>query len=277
MDPILSVVIANYNYGRYLEDAILSVIDSGCPEVELIVVDGGSTDDSVSIISRYGDKIAWWCSEKDNGQSHAFNKGFSHSRGKFLTWLNADDLYVKGSLQKIVHELKKYPDCEWFTGNTYRFAPSQKIIEVWWGPHFIPSFLQKPNAPIAVFGPSAFFSRKVYSRLGGIREDMHYMMDIDFWARMMVEGIKQRRINCFCWAFRLHQDSKTAEFGDHQLNPQSRAAFERERSEFLLRTGYHASRWVQGLMTLWRVLDGSIFKRWYLSYILRRSVTDVLS
>ena len=269
MDTILSVVIANYNYGRYLEEAILSVLDSNCSEVELIVVDGGSADNSVEIIKKYSDRLAWWCSERDRGQSHAFNKGFSHAQGQFLTWLNADDYFVSGSLQHVIRALKKHKCCEWFTGNTYRFAPTGEIVEIWWGAHFLPPFLQGPDAPISVYGPSAFFSRRVYEKLGGIREDMHYMMDIDFWARMMQAGIRQRRINCFCWAFRLHQCSKTAEFDGHLLEPAARAAFEKERNDFFIRTGYHASRKTRMLTMAWRFLDGSFFVKWLISHVKR--------
>ena len=90
--PLLSIVIANYNYGRFLEEAIQSVLSQSCNDYELIIVDGGSTDNSVEIIKKYEDKIAWWVSEKDKGQSDAFNKGFAHAKGKYLTWLNADDI-----------------------------------------------------------------------------------------------------------------------------------------------------------------------------------------
>ena len=276
--PLFSVIIANYNYGRFLEEAVQSVIAQNMgDQVELIICDAASTDNSVEIIKKYANglppntplatnhqslttNITWWCSEKDKGQSHAFNKGFSHSRGKFLTWLNADDLYVKGALVKIVYELKKYPDCEWFTGNTYRFTQDDGVVQIWWGPHYLPLCLQTENSPIAVYGPSAFFSRRVYERVGGIREDMYYMMDIDLWARMMKAGVKQRRINCFCWAFRLHQESKTAEYGDHKLVPTSRAAFEVERRDFFARTGYRESRTVQFLIRIWRILDGSMIR-----------------
>ena len=98
-DPILSIVIANYNYGRFLEDAIRSVcLQNMGDKIELIICDAASTDNSLEIIRKYASKIAWWCSEKDGGQSAAFNKGFSHARGKYLTWLNADDVLVSGCL-----------------------------------------------------------------------------------------------------------------------------------------------------------------------------------
>ena len=107
--PFFSIVIVNYNYGRFLEAAILSILNQSCVDYELIVVDGGSTDNSVDIIRKYKNSISWWCSEKDNGQSHAFNKGFAHANGRFLTWLNADDLLMPGTLAAAKKKLlKKY-------------------------------------------------------------------------------------------------------------------------------------------------------------------------
>ena len=101
IQPFVSVVIANYNYGRFLDEAIQSVLNQACNDVELIICDAASTDNSVEVIKKYADRIAWWCSEKDKGQSDAFNKGFSHAKGRFLTWLNADDVMLPGTIEKL--------------------------------------------------------------------------------------------------------------------------------------------------------------------------------
>ena len=91
VQPLLSIVIANYNYGRFLEDAIKSVLSQDMGDkVELIICDAASSDNSVEIIKKYADKISWWVSEEDKGQSDAFNKGFAHATGKYGCWLNAD-------------------------------------------------------------------------------------------------------------------------------------------------------------------------------------------
>ena len=112
MTPILSIVIANYNYGRFLEDAIQSVVAQGMGDwIELIICDGGSTDNSVEVIKKYSDKIAWWVSEKDGGQSAAFNKGFAHAHGRFLTWLNADDVMMPGTIDAFVKAVDEHPGC----------------------------------------------------------------------------------------------------------------------------------------------------------------------
>ena len=269
-NPLLSIVIANFNYGRFLEDAIRSVVSQRAFEdCELIVVDGDSTDNSVEIIKKYADKIAWWVSEPDKGQSDAFNKGFARARGKYLTWLNADDLMPDGALEKILQKMKRHPGCEWFTGNFFRFTEDGRVIEIGWGPHWYPTFLQRKNSPLVIFGPTSFFTKELYERAGRIREDMHFMMDNDLWYRFVMMGVKLRRINCFCWAFRMHTGSKTAEFGDHKLSSEQRAKFELERKACLERTGYRCSGVMRRLCLAFRLLDFSLIRKSYYQRVFR--------
>ena len=110
MIPELSIIVVNYNYGRFINDAIESVIgQESFDNCELIIVDGGSSDNSVECIKEHANKIAWWCSEKDKGQSDAFNKAFSHARGKFGFWLNADDILMPGAIKAILEYLSSHP------------------------------------------------------------------------------------------------------------------------------------------------------------------------
>ena len=244
-------------------------------KVEMVVVDGASTDDSPSIVRRHaeaaGSPIGWWCSEPDKGQSDAFNKGFAHARGRYLTWLNADDRMVPGCLRRILRELERHPGCEWFTGNFYRFAPDGRVTECPWGPNTLPPWLQTKGQPLAVYGPSTIFTKGLLDRVGGIKPYQNFMMDTDLWMRFIVAGVKQRRIPCFCWAFRMHEESKTAEFGAHRLSPEQRARFEAERKRAYRETGYRPSRLNRHLILLWRLLDGSALKAWWL----RRTFTRV--
>lgn len=299
MNPLLSVVIVNYNYGRFLETAIRSVIEQEAfDQCELIVVDGGSTDNSVEIIKKYagdllpntrgGDPnsltqgssshIAWWVSEPDKGQSDAFNKAFAHCRGKYLTWLNADDIMPRGAISAILKQLKRHPKCEWFTGNLFRFVDEPvcevgevhgqrdcyTVCEVAWGPNYLPRWLQSKGQPVAVYGPATVFTKGLFDRVGGMKVEQYFMMDTDLWMRFIVAGVKQRRINAFLWAFRMHRDSKTAEFGDHKLSPEQRAKFEAERERSVEETGYKASPLNHRMIQLWRMLDGSIVKELWL-------------
>lgn len=307
MPPLLSIIIANYNYGRFLEAAIKSVVEQdGFDQCELIVVDGGSTDNSVEVIKKYANDlppntryeefkvqssefkvkrgcddnsklqtsnsklISWWCSEKDKGQSDAFNKGFAHARGKYLTWVNADDIMPAGCLKKIIYEFERNPDCEWFTGNFYRFTEDGKVIEVAWGPHSLPKWLQTKGQPLAIYGPATFFTKDLFDRVGGMKLYQNFMMDTDLWMRFIANGTKQRRINCFCWAFRMHEASKTAEFGEHKLPPEQRAKFEAERKRAYEETGYRENGFNRRLIQFWRILDGSFIKRAWLKKMFRR-------
>ena len=234
-NPLLSIVIVNYNYGRFIEDAIKSVIaqDVG-NKVELILCDAASTDNSVDIIKKYtnglppntsyGEWIAqtnsqlithnsqlitWWCSEKDKGQSDAFNKGFSHANGKYGCWLNADDVLMPGALKDVIRYIGEHTNCEWLSGSTIfadeklRVWRCSRCVRLW---PFLGRFA--PAAPVN--GPSSFFLLKNLKEAGGFDVDAHYVMDVDLWRRFIKKGIKLHMLNRYVWCFRLHEASKTA-------------------------------------------------------------------
>lgn len=234
MQPLLSIVIANYNYGRFLEDAIQSVLSQSCQDFELVICDGGSTDASVEIIKKYAKelppntsyyewitaqqalttngqrlttKLTWWCSEKDKGQSDAFRKGFAQSRGKFLTWLNADDVMLPKTIEKLKLGAEKYPKCEWFVGGCVWLDPLLRIFKCGRARHF--SAYRAKFGNVSVSGPSSFFSQNLYDRVGGIDECFKYTMDMDLWLRFVIQGnAVYRLIASYVWGLRLHPEAK---------------------------------------------------------------------
>lgn len=259
MEKFITVVIANYNYGRYLEAAIQSVISQDMGEnIELIVCDAASTDNSIEIIKKYADRISWWCSEKDSGQSEAFNKGFAHATGRFLTWLNADDILLPGVVRALYAMAKSSPDVHWITGNLVKFEQHNgRILEAPWGPHWVPKWAQGSGYPLSVFGPTTFWSREAYLRVGPIDETLHYVMDTDYWMRLLNAGYRYHRLNRVCWGFRLHEVSKTAIYTDHEPSPEVRRKIDCERAIIYKKNEFRVTKVGRFVIMLLRVIDGS--------------------
>lgn len=208
MTPLFSIVIANYNFGRFLGDAIESVIAQGMgDQVELIVCDAASTDNSVEVIKKYEKYISWWCSEKDGGQSAAFNKGFSHASGRFLTWLNADDILTNGALKSIAKEIERHPDCEWFIGSSLYTDEFLNVTKCFCAHRF--SVARAKWGCLSVSGPSSFFTKRLLVESGGVDECLHYVMDTDLWYKFYTKcGVKYRRTTNNVFAYRKHEASK---------------------------------------------------------------------
>lgn len=205
--PLLSVVIANYNYGRFLGEAIESLLAQSCQDFELIICDAASTDNSVDVIKKYAGRIAWWCSEKDGGQSAAFNKGFSHASGRFLTWLNADDVMLPGTIEKLKIATEKRPDQEWFVGGCFWLDPEMRIINCGRGRPF--SNIRYREGNVSAWGPSSFFTKRLLNAVGGVDERFHFTMDSDLWLRFA--SMENARYLPFCnyaWGLRLHPEAK---------------------------------------------------------------------
>lgn len=232
-EPLLSIVIANYNYGRFLPNAIESVVSQGMGDkVELIICDGGSTDNSCEVIKRYADKIAWWCSEKDDGQSAAFNKGFYRARGRFLCWLNADDIILPGVLEKFEQATLRYSECEWFGGGCIQMDPDMRVFKCDRARAI--SQIRAKYGLVHVTGPSSFFSRKLYCSVGKIDERFHYTMDIDLWAKFaLLARAKYIPFIPYAWGLRLHPNAKMSghKFSDGGKILEGRASREAYRRD----------------------------------------------
>ena len=213
--PLVSVVVANYNYGRFLETAVRSVLtqcdaDMMLPSgdrVELIVVDGGSTDNSLEVIRKYERRLAWWCSERDGGQSHALNKGFTRAAGKYLTWLNADDVMLPQSLEAVARMIKGHPACRWFVGGSCWLDAELRLARYFRAHRF--SGLRARHARLHVGGPSSFFAKALLEEAGGVDESFHFAMDLELWARFYFRcGQEYVRTKACVWGYRMHGDSK---------------------------------------------------------------------
>ncbi|WP_426415793.1 glycosyltransferase [Aestuariirhabdus sp. LZHN29] len=215
--PKISVITPSFNQGGYIRETIESVLSQGYPNLEYIIVDGGSTDDTVSIVNEYVDRIDHFVSQPDNGQSHAINKGFSKATGDIFCWLNSDDQFAPDALlSAALAFITSDSDliagiCEVYEdGNlTHRHLTScgngqlalNELLDLdngW-------------NAGQFFYQPEVFFTRSLWQRSGGhVREDCYYSMDYELWCRFALAEAKIKVIGTPMVHFRTHADQKTA-------------------------------------------------------------------
>ncbi|MCR5414807.1 MAG: glycosyltransferase [Kiritimatiellae bacterium] len=256
--PIISIVIANYNYVGSLGTAIKSVVEQeGFSQCELIVVDGGSTDGSVDIIKQFADKIAWWVSERDHGQSDAFNKGFAHAKGLLGCWVNADDVLLPGTLKSVIDQVSTNPDVEWITGGTVYFNNELNIIRARIGTG-ITDCMHKWVDPTVIGGPSSFFSLTRLRNVGGFNEALRFTMDCDLWNKFFAAGMHLVHQKRYFWGFRIHEGSKTS----HAYFGGKAPAFLEEDSKIFRRKTYsRLGQFVRILrLKMYKLITGAVWR-----------------
>ncbi|HEX6386420.1 MAG TPA: glycosyltransferase family 2 protein [Anaerolineae bacterium] len=177
----VSVVTPSFNQGQYLEETIRSVLLQGHPNLEYIVIDGGSSDGSVEIIRKYEPWLSYWTSEPDRGQSDAINKGFARASGQIFGWLNSDDVYEPGALQRVAGYFAAEPACELLYGTGwYLDANSVKTEACSWIRSFDPDLLLTFNF---ILQPAAFWRRSLWQRTGELNISYHWAMDWEWFIR----------------------------------------------------------------------------------------------
>jgi len=203
--PKVTIVTPSYNQGQYLEMTIRSVLLQGYPNLEFIIIDGGSSDNSIEIILKYEPWLAYWVSEKDQGQSNAINKGFTHATGNIFAYLNSDDFYEPGALQ--VCALAFGTGHEWIAGQVrcWQKDVGYLPVPVLPGKNITRWFL---SCPISQAG--CFWSARLHHKTGCFREDLNYALDYEFWLRFLfILKIKPFFIKQSIAIYRLHPHSKT--------------------------------------------------------------------
>jgi glycosyltransferase involved in cell wall biosynthesis len=205
----ISVVIPSYNQGAFVGAALRSVIEQDYPDKEILFIDGGSTDSTMTTVESYKDEITYSISEPDSGQSDALEKGFARATGDVLTWLSTDDLLLPGALSEVADTFRRHSGCEWVLGNVVWIDATGRILESRRGERYS-AFTGPRIGLLTSCGPSAFFSRALYDRVGRVNRDLHFMMDTELWWRFAMSGAKFRRLKRYTWALRLHESAKTS-------------------------------------------------------------------
>ena len=209
--PTITVVTPSFNQGAFLESTIQSVVDQDYPQLEYIIIDGGSADNSIEIIKRHQDRLSHWVSEPDNGQAHAINKGFAHAKGDIFAYLNSDDLYMPGILERVA-------DAYLAMRKRDRFWIAYAVEDF---DHSGPLSVTRPKAHNRIADwidyeanlhqPGVFWSRQLYSRVGGFDEALHYAFDRKFFMSAVLKGYRLSTAPDTIGArFRLHVSSKTS-------------------------------------------------------------------
>lgn len=211
--PKISIVTPSYNQGQFIEETIRSVLLQGYPNLEYIVIDGGSTDGSVEIIQKYEPWLKSWVSEPDNGQTNAINKGWRQSAGEYVTWLNSDDLLLPGSLQKSVTVLIKDETLDIVYGNVLKINEYSKPLPKPYDRIVAKSFdlyqmLVKWRNPVPQQG--FLMRRSLLERIGYLDESFDFTMDFEYWVRIALNGYRGKPISHFLGVFRQHQVAKSS-------------------------------------------------------------------
>ena len=203
--PRISIVTPSYNQGQFIEETIRSILLQGYPNIEYIIIDGGSTDNTLEIIKKYQQYIAYWVSEPDNGQSYALNKGFRKATGQFIGWQNSDDFYDNAAFVKTVEASLVYPNVDIIYGTTHNIDETGGFIRKYpvsaFDIHEMIPYLNMCNQ-------SMFFRRKIFDKDNFIDEEFRHAMDLEFLVRLALKNHKFYFCPDILGYYRVHKYAK---------------------------------------------------------------------
>lgn len=246
----ISIVIPSFNQGQFIERALVSVLSQRANLHECIVMDGGSTDESINVIARYAPHLTRWVSQPDAGQADALRSAFATATGDVLHWLNSDDVLLPGALQRVQYAFDANPRMDVISGHSLAIDESDRIINVRRGPINSPRWMRWGY--LRVSQPSCFFRRSLYEAVGGIDPSLHCVLDTELWYRMAGRNTRWSGVNAYLAATRNHPATKGATL---QLEYRAeRTALKRRYPEFTRsklkhsvgRIGYYTSQFVTG-------------------------------
>lgn len=273
--PRISIVTPSFNQGKYIEKTIKSVIGQGYPNLEYIVIDGASNDNSTDIIRKYEKQLQYWCSESDEGQYDAINKGFARSSGDIMAWLNADDMYLPWTFKIVSEIFSMFPEVSWITSllpahwnneDALVFVETKKGFNrsqfyrghyIGHPRHYNSGFIQQE---------ATFWRRSLWEKAGGkIAAEYKLAGDFELWARFYKQA-DLYGVQCVLAGFRVHRDQRSLTFKNEYVA---------EADTILQRYGGrhygYIGSWIRrkGLHTLWPLRVMPSFGFIYSTYNLR--------
>ena len=212
--PRISVVVPSYNQAAYLPATLDSLLNQGYPDLEILLMDGGSTDGSVGVMDAYASRLAVAVSERDRGQAHAINKGMARATGEVLTWLNSDDLLLPGALQAVGAIYAAFPAVRWLTGRPVNLGSDGRLRSFPLRTGRFQSLIRRGLYHGRAFGfirqEGTFWRRSLWEQAGGVLDEArHYTMDYALW-RQFAQFAPLVTVDEALAAFRQHPAQKTA-------------------------------------------------------------------
>lgn len=216
--PKFTVVTPTYNQGQFIEKTIDSVLSQGYPNLEFIIIDGGSKDNTVEIIKKYERHLAYWVSEPDRGQCHAINKGMTIASGEYLAWLNSDDWYLPGALNKMHALFLTNPEAGMVVGAGRMVNQAGKVLRLVPAPRDVTleSLFSWLNG-CDFLQPASAFTRSSWKAVEGLDEKIHIALDVDLWLRMAKAGVKFAATDAVLAEALIHPQAKTTAYEDLML------------------------------------------------------------
>lgn len=208
---LVSIITPSYNQAVFLERTILSVLNQTYPDIEYIIIDGGSQDDSVNVILKYQYKLKGWVSEKDQGQTDAINKGFAMANGDILAWINSDDTYEPDTVKRAVEYFDTHPDVGLVYGDTKFINEKDEVIGTF--PAALTNYAKLRQGYVHIPQQAAFFRASLWKQVAPLDPSFYFAMDYDLWVRLAkLSGVAYVHNH---WAnFRLHGEAKTIHSDD---------------------------------------------------------------
>jgi glycosyltransferase involved in cell wall biosynthesis len=249
LPPLVSIITPSYQQAAFLEATIRSVLEQDYPTIEYIVVDGGSTDGSLEIIQRYADRLAWWFSEKDRGQTDAINKGFARANGQILAWINSDDTYQPGAIRQAVEYLQAHPETGLVYGDCNFIDAEGRLIGRF--PAAQTDYRRLRQGYVHIPQQAAFWRADLWRQVGPLDPTFYFAMDYDLWVRLA--KISKLVYNPQTWAnFRLHGSGKTVTADDRCWPEMLRVHYRDGGSLFSILVAKYYIRKVVAPLITWR-------------------------